>query len=614
MFVINDDLSIYVTRGDAAAFSVTCDEDGVNHVFQPGDVVRLKVYAKKDAENVVLQKDFPVFAESETVEMYLTEHETKFGGVISKPTDYWYEVELNPFTDPQTLIGYDEDGAKVFKLFPEGADVPEIPVDPEVVKVMDDELDLTSTRPVENQAIARAVAQLRAAVASTNATMTARTDTMSDNIATLDNEIGVERARVDNLVASAVAPVDADANYLEVADIRVGADGGNYGSAGTAVREQIKALWNTANNRFSRYKFDNGNVHVETSEVAHSAMNGATYTANGNSHTLTVVAGSNYGGGGSYIQYGFSPSVDYIGTQLFFKVNLSMSANLIGRVVPVFNSVTGVSVDYYELASDSLVFAVTLREDYVRNVTLNVALKINEYSALSNAGTMTVSDWYCEKHNVLEVVYETIKNAQASSRWIGKKIATIGDSLTQMGYWQPMLEEVLGVECEIIAQSGGNMTAIAHFVENLDSDKELLTVWAGTNDFANGIPLGEFGSTNANTYAGALNKVVKQCSANFPNMKLLFITPMQRHDSIVSGWEVDEKGQYINSATGNTLEDYANMMIEYGNAYAIPVLDMYHESGVNKYNIAAYCNDLLHPTKDGFKRLCWKIINKIESV
>jgi hypothetical protein len=37
--------------------------------------------------------------------------------------DYWYEVELNPDEDCQTIVGYDEDGAKVLRLFPEGADV-----------------------------------------------------------------------------------------------------------------------------------------------------------------------------------------------------------------------------------------------------------------------------------------------------------------------------------------------------------------------------------------------------------------------------------------------------------------------------------------------------------
>ena len=125
MFVINDDLSIYATRGDIVFFSVTAEDNGENHKFQPGDVVRIKVYGKKDAENVVLQKDFPVTAETESVEVYLSEQDTKIGEVISKPTDYWYEVELNPDSNPQTIIGYDDDGAKVLRLFPEGKDVEE---------------------------------------------------------------------------------------------------------------------------------------------------------------------------------------------------------------------------------------------------------------------------------------------------------------------------------------------------------------------------------------------------------------------------------------------------------------------------------------------------------
>jgi hypothetical protein len=70
-----------------------------------------------------LQKDFLVPEATEKVEVFLSKNETKIGEVISKPTDYWYEIELNPDTDPQTIIGYDEDGAKVFKLFPEGEDV-----------------------------------------------------------------------------------------------------------------------------------------------------------------------------------------------------------------------------------------------------------------------------------------------------------------------------------------------------------------------------------------------------------------------------------------------------------------------------------------------------------
>lgn len=120
MFTINEDLSIYATRGDVVFFTVTAEENGANHEFQPGDVVRFTVYGKKDAENVALQKDFPIFEATERVEIFLSEEDTRIGDVISKPTDYWYEVELNPEDYPQTIIGYDEDGAKIFRLYPEG--------------------------------------------------------------------------------------------------------------------------------------------------------------------------------------------------------------------------------------------------------------------------------------------------------------------------------------------------------------------------------------------------------------------------------------------------------------------------------------------------------------
>lgn len=123
MFKINDDLSIYLTRGDTAVFNVAVEANGAAYTFQPGDVVRIKVFEKKGCDCVVLQKDFPVAEATDKVEVLLTGEETKIGELIHKPRDYWYEVELNPLTNPQTVIGYDEDGAKVFRLFPEGKDV-----------------------------------------------------------------------------------------------------------------------------------------------------------------------------------------------------------------------------------------------------------------------------------------------------------------------------------------------------------------------------------------------------------------------------------------------------------------------------------------------------------
>lgn len=157
MFQIDEDMTIYITRGDMAYFSVTAENNGKLHTFRKGDVVRIKVFKKKDCSNVAFQKDFAVVKDTTRVDILLTEKETKIGDVISKPVDYWYEIELNPYTNPQTIIGYDDDGAKIFKLFPEGKDlVLTGEVDEEVLGPIDKELSLTSERAIQNQAVARA--------------------------------------------------------------------------------------------------------------------------------------------------------------------------------------------------------------------------------------------------------------------------------------------------------------------------------------------------------------------------------------------------------------------------------------------------------------------------
>jgi hypothetical protein len=123
MFKINEDKSIYLTRGDHVSFTLVANDNGETHTFRQGDLVRFKVFEKKSCDNVVLKKDFRVKADTATVQISLTGDETKIGEEINKPTDYWYEIELNPDIQPETIIGYDEDGAKIFKLFPEGGDL-----------------------------------------------------------------------------------------------------------------------------------------------------------------------------------------------------------------------------------------------------------------------------------------------------------------------------------------------------------------------------------------------------------------------------------------------------------------------------------------------------------
>lgn len=144
MFKIDEDMTIHITRGDAARFEFSAAAEGGSqndneddgqidsegsadsvylYQFQAGDVIRFKVTERKGCDQVVLSKDFLVESPTYKVNISLNREDTKIGEMISKPKDYWYEIELNPDTHPQTIIGYDENGPKVFRLYPEGGDM-----------------------------------------------------------------------------------------------------------------------------------------------------------------------------------------------------------------------------------------------------------------------------------------------------------------------------------------------------------------------------------------------------------------------------------------------------------------------------------------------------------
>ena len=137
MFVVNEDLSVSLNRGDAGIIKIPRKVDGKYEV-NIGDVLRLRVFPKKNCEKVELIKDYAVSSTSEYIELALSGSETRLGDVINKPTTYWYEIEQNPewsLSDgaagmyPKTIVGYDEDGPKVFLLYPEGDDSSDLPTD-----------------------------------------------------------------------------------------------------------------------------------------------------------------------------------------------------------------------------------------------------------------------------------------------------------------------------------------------------------------------------------------------------------------------------------------------------------------------------------------------------
>lgn len=117
--------NIEIVRGNYLPLTVTTkNTDGSDYEFQPGDILRFKVFERKNVENVFLEKDFKTNERSKGVLIELTAEEMKIGELIDKPKDYWYEIELNPDTPKtQTIVGYTKDeGPAILTLLPEGGD------------------------------------------------------------------------------------------------------------------------------------------------------------------------------------------------------------------------------------------------------------------------------------------------------------------------------------------------------------------------------------------------------------------------------------------------------------------------------------------------------------
>lgn len=123
MFEIDGDKTIHITRGDVAVIEINPKNlKGESYALNIDDIVRLKVVEKNDYSNVVMVKDTVVESHDETIDIKLEKNDTKIGSIINKPVTYWYEIEVNPDTEPQTIVGHDKDGAKAFILYPEGGD------------------------------------------------------------------------------------------------------------------------------------------------------------------------------------------------------------------------------------------------------------------------------------------------------------------------------------------------------------------------------------------------------------------------------------------------------------------------------------------------------------
>ncbi|MGU8816432.1 SGNH/GDSL hydrolase family protein [Clostridium perfringens] len=220
-----------------------------------------------------------------------------------------------------------------------------------------------------------------------------------------------------------------------------------------------------------------------------------------------------------------------------------------------------------------------------------------------------------------ETIIDTNKHV---SKLNGKTWAFFGDSITEgVGTNKPDEESYpaqIGKKYGInvinygIAgaswQKDGNYDEISILtqIENANlSNVDLCTIFAGTNDFGRGaLPIGNVNDEIENTMHGAINNAVRMLIEKKQDIKIGIITPMWRQ-RFSNG---DNKDSDFNDLNGKYLRDYVNAVIEGAKYNHIPVLNLYDNCGINKFNYKTFLADGLHPNKKGYEEiLAEKIYN-----
>ncbi|WP_438445857.1 SGNH/GDSL hydrolase family protein [Gorillibacterium sp. sgz5001074] len=189
-------------------------------------------------------------------------------------------------------------------------------------------------------------------------------------------------------------------------------------------------------------------------------------------------------------------------------------------------------------------------------------------------------------------------------KWKGLGWGTLGDSITAAEGYQPLVAEALGFGrvvnysksgCPMSAGGDRDYGATVHMSAEVDPSLECVTVFAGVNDFRLHKPLGQPGVKDIYTFIGAYETTVERVLTANPACRLSLWTPLHRDKD---GFDIET----VNEA-GYRLGDYAAAIRELGSRYALPVLDLYANSGFNRLTLPLFTSDGLHPNEAGHRRI-----------
>ncbi len=196
-----------------------------------------------------------------------------------------------------------------------------------------------------------------------------------------------------------------------------------------------------------------------------------------------------------------------------------------------------------------------------------------------------------------------------SSLGVGSRKVTwvaIGDSITYLndhcdetgnrltkGYMTQLTEKFPHIQYINQGHNGWTSVNIAEQIETIGLVKaDVYTVFLGTNDWWQGKAIGTLDdykqNTGAVTLCGAFRIIINKLKQLNKKARIILMTPLQRGDFVyLNSYDNNAFGSY-QQKNGQRLEQFANAILSIGEYEKIPVVDLYHNSGINQENMVNF--------------------------
>lgn len=397
---------------------------------------------------------------------------------------------------------------------------------------------------------------------------------IAQNYSEWGKELAAERKRIDNIVALPNGSTTGDAELL---DIRLGADGVTYDSAGTAVRTQVSNLKSYAD-------MASGSEVFAISPTAEQIIDGYLIAVDGKQLATA-----------SWLCTDFI-EIPFVS---LFKVNVTCTILRNASVVfydknkKVILGIDGNSIgDYGYAASDyKQKFTLTL-PDGVAYVRMCGCKSYHEYESSDAFVIEGVSNRWCRSVNELKEQFAESKKTiekldnrldSISATYEGKKVLVLGDSISADAYggytkWVTMLIDDGFLPSDTVNSSQHATGFVARYnglendyisrleaVEDCDA-YDLVVVFGGINDYIKAIPMGKSGGDILSGFVPAVDYFFEYLVSNFINARIVVFTPL--HTS--ASWA---------NSVGNMQEDYSDYIKAASKKFHLPVLNLSDESG-----------------------------------